>query len=45
LNQAQVIFGYWFTSTVRLSLQAAEDGERLTLLSVSKARMAPRLWV
>ena len=41
LNQAQVIFSYWFTATVRLSLHAAEDGESLTLLSVRKARMAP----
>jgi hypothetical protein len=41
LNQAQVIFGYWFTSTVRLSLHGTEDGKGLTLLSVRKARMAP----
>ena len=40
LNHAQVIFHAWFTSTVRLSLHAAEDGESLTLLSVRKARMA-----
>jgi hypothetical protein len=45
LNQAQVIFSYWFISTVTLSLHAAKDGQSLTLLSVSQARMAPRLWV
>src|SRR3954452_18167367 len=40
LNQAQVIFHSWFTSTVRLSLHAAQDGESLPLLPVRKARMA-----
>src|SRR3954470_2777519 len=40
LNQAQVIFGYWFTSTVRLSLHAAEDGQRLPVLWLSELRMA-----
>jgi hypothetical protein len=40
LNQAQVIFLSWFTSTFRSSLHDAEDGESLTLLRMSQARMA-----
>lgn len=40
LNQAQVFFHAWFTSTFRLSLHGTEDGESLTRVSVGEARMA-----
>ena len=45
LNQAQVIFPAWFTSSFWVSLPTAKDGQSLTLLSVRKARMAPEAGV